>query len=128
KIKYKIRNNRNNNTVSIDDKETYLIKYKNIINVPKAIKNMIGFTPKIIPAEVATALPPLKLANKGKVWPITANNPTSNLETSISTYNATTRGTSVAIVPFKISAKVTIIPAYVHKTLNAIVAPKLPLP
>ena len=40
--------------------------------------NKNGSYASTIPAEVATALPPLKLANIGNICPITAINPTIN--------------------------------------------------
>src|SRR5699024_6147418 len=48
-----------------------------------------------------------------------------NLDTSISINKDANNGINVAIVPFKISAAVTTIPAFVPKTRNAFVAPIL---
>ena len=39
------------------------------------IKNKTGYIPKIMPPEVATAVPPLNRANKGYICPITAKTP-----------------------------------------------------
>lgn len=51
--------------VSMDANDTYLNKYSVKINVRIIAKNKKGLTPKIIPPEVATALPPLKRAKIG---------------------------------------------------------------
>src|SRR5699024_7609249 len=91
--------------VILEDNETYLDMYKDNKNVKTIIINNNGLTPKIIPPDVATALPPLKRAKIGYVCPMTANIPIISRYTSTSK----SRGTSVATVPFSISDKTTML-------------------
>lgn len=51
--------------VNMEASETYLNKYSVNTNVIIMARNNNGFTPNIIPPEVATALPPLNLAKTG---------------------------------------------------------------
>lgn len=51
--------------VIIEDKDTYFEKYNVIKKERTMITNNNGLTPKTIPPEVATALPPLNLAKTG---------------------------------------------------------------
>src|SRR5690625_819945 len=73
--------------VIIEDKDTYLEKYKEIKKVSTITVNKMGLTPKIIPPDVATAFPPLNLAKIGYVCPRTAKIPIMSRDTSTSKNN-----------------------------------------
>lgn len=111
---------------TIDDKETYLERYKVRKNIRIVTKKSKGSCPKRIPAEVATAFPPLNPANSGYIWPITAKTPKINGFISRSKESIT--GKSVAIVPFKISEMVTAKPAFFPNVRKVFVPPRFPLP
>src|SRR5690606_23310438 len=51
--------------VIMEESDTYLDIFNDSKNVTTITTNKIGLTPRIIPPEVATALPPLKRANIG---------------------------------------------------------------
>lgn len=118
------------NPAIIEDRETYLDKYKLKKKTTIIIKNIKGSCPKRIPADVATAFPPLKPANIGYIWPITATTPKiSGLTfTWMSVKRLSNNGRQVANVPFKMSENVTTNPAFFPKTLNEFVPPRFPLP
>lgn len=83
------------------------------------------------PNKVATPLPPLKPANKGKTWPISAETPKAIcrfIKSREPGSNADKKESKTAALPFIISIISTGIPAFFPKTLNVLVAPALPLP
>src|SRR5690625_2780216 len=53
--------------VIMEDNETYFEKYKDVMKLTTITINNIGLIPKIMPPEVATAIPPLKRAKTGYV-------------------------------------------------------------
>ena len=59
----------------IEDKDTYFEMYKEIKKIRMARTNKNGSYASTTPADVATALPPLKFANRGNICPITATTP-----------------------------------------------------
>ena len=84
-----------------------------------------GEKPRTTPALVATALPPLKPAKIGKVWPITAKRPKTSGETpSI----CKKKGSRVAAVPLRKSIAKVAVPAVFPKIRKVLVVPVLPLP
>src|SRR5699024_322045 len=110
--------------VIIDEIDTFLEIYNVMMNVTTMITNKIGLIPNMIPPDVATAFPPLNIANNGYVLPNTANKPMIRRFKSAST----NKGNNVAPVPFRISPRTTMIPAFMPNTRNEFVAPRLPLP
>ena len=58
-----------------DDKELILKMQNMIIQIDKVITPINGSNEVTTPKPVATPLPPLKLSQTGKVWPITEKNP-----------------------------------------------------
>ena len=108
----------------MEDKDTYFEMYNVIKKNRIARTNKNGSYASTMPAEVATALPPLKLAKMGNICPITATNPMIN--GCISAPN--NPGRSVANVPFRISISVTVIPGLIPKIRKVLVAPKFLLP
>ncbi len=109
---------------NIELSDTYFVNNRVNTNTTKPTKTPKGVKNKKTPVAVATAFPPLKLANTENMCPNMANKPHTiglTVELSIS-------GSKQASVPFNISAIATIIPAFIPKTLYALVAPRLPLP
>ena len=70
--------------LNIEASDTYFVVIIKRIKVMNSVKKRKGATPRIIPADVATALPPLNPAKTGKVCPSTAKRPINNRDTSIS--------------------------------------------
>ena len=56
-------------------RDTKRVEIKEIKNIPKQISATTGWMAKVIPNNVATPFPPLKFAQIGKIWPMTAANP-----------------------------------------------------
>ena len=84
-----------------------------------------GEKPMRTPALVATALPPLKLAKIGKVWPRTARRPKIIGEIPVTPKIV---GNKTAKVPLRKSIANTIIPAFFPKIRKVLVVPVFPEP
>jgi hypothetical protein len=76
--KAKIRINGNVNAAIIELSDTYLVRSNVMIKTPKVNNVAIGCNARTTPASVATPLPPLKLANTGKICPIMAAIPSAS--------------------------------------------------
>ena len=77
--KWKIKQYVKEATAAImDDNETYFDMYKAMKKTTSKNKNKNGSYPSTTPADVATALPPLKLANIGNICPMAANTPANS--------------------------------------------------
>ena len=84
-----------------------------------------GEKPMRTPALVATALPPLKPAKIGKVWPRTARRPKIIGEIPVTPKIV---GNKTAKVPLRKSIANTIIPAFFPKIRKVLVVPVFPEP
>ena len=118
--------------------ETKLKIIKTIKKINTHVPAAGGCIPIITPKDVATPLPPLKLAKTGNTCPITAKIATSiwinisvSYETELFPRSSKLRiilGNKTAKKPFIISINNTIIPARLPRILNVFVAPAFLLP
>lgn len=98
---------------NIEPNDTYFVNNKVKTNTTKPKKTPRGVKNKKTPVAVATALPPLNLANTENMCPNIASKP----HAMGLTVELSSSGSKQASAPFNISAIATINPAFMPKTL-----------
>lgn len=107
--------------------DTVLVRKSNGMKITAQIKKNWRLYPRINPAEVATAFPPLNFKKIEKACPKMAASP-KIIHTQCGASSLKIIGRLVAKVPLKKSTKKTKIPAFFPSTLNVFVVPIFPEP
>ena len=116
---------------NIEDKDTIFDVSNTIKNTINAKAHAVGKIQMTIPKIVATPFPPLKPAQKKKIWPKSAATPKPNCKL-IKSFEWWLKfvkyAKETASDPLITSIINTGIPAFLPSTLKVFVAPELPLP